>query len=242
MKIWIYTDGCQQGPFTLEELLDKPVTPETKVWFAGLPKWYPAGTLEELRPLFDGSLEAETRTFAVQEQPDSPKDVATDDAVDTHKVHAGNQSGEATDMCDVVTHEVKADDSADSEACGCANEPSDEEPSQPAAPAAPPFVPSDYAAAPAPEMPQYYPAAPVTPIQQPVPPCPDTYMIWSVLLLVLCCSPFALAALIGSIMVMNRYNKGNVDGAKKASEFTAWMIMISIALGALPSIVMAAFL
>ena len=56
MKIWIYVDGRQQGPFELEELLDKPVTESTKVWFEGLPKWYPAGYLDELRPLFDGSL------------------------------------------------------------------------------------------------------------------------------------------------------------------------------------------
>lgn len=56
MKIWIYVDGRQQGPFELEELLDKPVTESTKVWYEGLPKWYPAGYLEELRPLFDGTL------------------------------------------------------------------------------------------------------------------------------------------------------------------------------------------
>lgn len=56
MKIWIYLDGQQQGPFTMEELLDKPVDENTKVWFEGLPKWYPAGTLEQLKPLFDGTM------------------------------------------------------------------------------------------------------------------------------------------------------------------------------------------
>ena len=56
MKVWIYLDGRQQGPFELEELLDMPVNENTKVWFEGLPKWYPAGYLAEMRPVFDGSL------------------------------------------------------------------------------------------------------------------------------------------------------------------------------------------
>ncbi|MBD5232974.1 MAG: DUF4339 domain-containing protein [Bacteroidales bacterium] len=60
MKIWIYVDGRQEGPFTLEELLDKPVTEHTKVWYEGLPKWYPAGYLDEMRPLFDGTLAAKS--------------------------------------------------------------------------------------------------------------------------------------------------------------------------------------
>ena len=56
MKVWIFLNGTQQGPFELEELLDMPVTENTKVWFEGLPKWYPAGALAEMRPLFDGTL------------------------------------------------------------------------------------------------------------------------------------------------------------------------------------------
>lgn len=60
MKIWIYIDGRQEGPYTLEQLLDKPVNEHTMVWFEGLPKWYPAGYLDELKPLFDGSVAAGT--------------------------------------------------------------------------------------------------------------------------------------------------------------------------------------
>ena len=66
MKIWIYVDGRQEGPYELEQLLDKPVTPDTKVWYEGLPKWYHAGYLDELRPLFDGSLAEKMR--GAQEQ------------------------------------------------------------------------------------------------------------------------------------------------------------------------------
>ncbi len=58
-KIWIYINGAQEGPYTLEELVDKPVDENTKVWFEGLDKWYPAGTLEQMRPLFDGTFTAQ---------------------------------------------------------------------------------------------------------------------------------------------------------------------------------------
>lgn len=79
MKIWIYVDGRQQGPFTLEQLLDQPVDENTKVWYEGLPKWYPAGYLDELKPLFDGSL---ARRLA-QEQANSSADAAVrDDSAD----------------------------------------------------------------------------------------------------------------------------------------------------------------
>lgn len=73
MKIWIYVDGRQEGPYELEQLLDKPVTPDTKVWYEGLPKWYPAGYLDELRPLFDGSLAEKVK--GSQEEPAESEEV-----------------------------------------------------------------------------------------------------------------------------------------------------------------------
>lgn len=56
MKIWVYLDGRQQGPFELKELFDMPVDENTKVWFEGLPRWVAAGEIPELRCLFDGSV------------------------------------------------------------------------------------------------------------------------------------------------------------------------------------------
>lgn len=59
MKVWIYLDKRQQGPFEPEELVGMPgFDQNTRVWFEGLPKWYPAGSLEQLRPLFDGTYRA----------------------------------------------------------------------------------------------------------------------------------------------------------------------------------------
>lgn len=70
MKIWIYLNGQQQGPFSIEELADKPIDRDTKVWFEGLDKWYPAGQLDELRPLFEGT-EVEISQSPHDEQTDT---------------------------------------------------------------------------------------------------------------------------------------------------------------------------
>ena len=49
MKKYYYTDGANSfGPFTLEELQEKNIGRETKIWFEGLADWQPAGTLPEL--------------------------------------------------------------------------------------------------------------------------------------------------------------------------------------------------
>ena len=88
MKIWIYVDGRQQGPFTLEQLLDQPVDENTKVWYEGLPKWYPAGYLDELKPLFDGSL---ARRLAEEQANPSADATVCDDSADAVSTEADEE-------------------------------------------------------------------------------------------------------------------------------------------------------
>lgn len=53
MLHYYYTDGKKRfGPFTIDELKDKQITPETLVWKEGLPDWVPATTLSDLQILF----------------------------------------------------------------------------------------------------------------------------------------------------------------------------------------------
>jgi len=53
MKKYFYTDGTNYfGPFTLEELREKNITRDTKVWFQELDEWKPAGTIPELADIF----------------------------------------------------------------------------------------------------------------------------------------------------------------------------------------------
>ena len=53
MSQYYYTDGKERfGPFTLEQLADKPITAQTLVWKEGLPDWVPANQLSDLQSLF----------------------------------------------------------------------------------------------------------------------------------------------------------------------------------------------
>lgn len=42
MKIWIYLNGIQQGPYTLDEFRVMDLPASTPVWYEGLPQWLPA--------------------------------------------------------------------------------------------------------------------------------------------------------------------------------------------------------
>lgn len=191
MKVWVYLDGRQQGPFSMEQLLDMPVDENTKVWFEGLPKWYPAGSLEEMRPLFDGSLTAAKQENSIAEAAD-------------------------TDGCE----EDGSLEDVQSEAESV-------QPEQ-----------TEYQA-PAPQA-RYAPGRRYVAAQMPDKPCPPTYLGWTIFLTICCCSPVSLAGLVASICVTSFYNSGKLDSARKASEVTAWLVMIAIALGMIPVMLMSA--
>ncbi|MBR5688553.1 MAG: DUF4339 domain-containing protein [Prevotella sp.] len=48
----IIVNGQRQGPFTIEELRRRHITPETIVWAYGMSNWAPASQVSELQPLF----------------------------------------------------------------------------------------------------------------------------------------------------------------------------------------------
>lgn len=52
MKIWVYLNGLQQGPYTLDELAQLPVNHSTPVWYEGLPQWMPASEAPVTASLF----------------------------------------------------------------------------------------------------------------------------------------------------------------------------------------------
>lgn len=54
MKKYFYTDGTSNyGPLTLEELLGRNISRDTKVWFQGLDEWKSAKDIPELREHFE---------------------------------------------------------------------------------------------------------------------------------------------------------------------------------------------
>lgn len=53
MKKYFYSDGTNNyGPFTLDELKEKKISRETKIWFQELGEWKSAGEVPELTEIF----------------------------------------------------------------------------------------------------------------------------------------------------------------------------------------------
>lgn len=180
MKVWIYLDGRQQGPFEYEQLRTiEGFGPSTKVWFEGLAKWYPAGELEQMAPLFDPNAPAPEQAAQAQAEQAAP-----------------------------ARTEASAEQTA-------ATQP------QPA-PASRRYAPgqNNYRRAVCSE------------------PCPPTYLGLSIFLLICCCSPISLGAVVASICVSTFYGNGNLDKARRASDWAAWLVMISMALGFIPMMLM----
>lgn len=57
MKIWVFLNDIQQGPYTLEEFAQLPVTPSTPVWYEGLERWMPAGEAPATAAVFNATAE-----------------------------------------------------------------------------------------------------------------------------------------------------------------------------------------
>lgn len=60
---------------------------------------------------------------------------------------------------------------------------------------------------------------------------PSTFLVWSILLTVLCCSPFSIAAIVTGAVTNARYNSGNYEGARRMSNATEWLVILSIVTG-----------
>ena len=74
-------------------------------------------------------------------------------------------------------------------------------------------------------------AAPAPGPTKPAEPCPPTNLAWAIISTVLCCLPAGIVAIVYAVKVTNKYNAGDIDGAKRASETGAWWCIASIILG-----------
>ena len=60
---------------------------------------------------------------------------------------------------------------------------------------------------------------------------PSNYLAWSIVVTLLCFVPSGVVAIIYSGMVNSRFDRGDIAGARKASEYAQWWIIISIVVG-----------
>lgn len=101
-----------------------------------------------------------------------------------------------------------------------------------------------YSQGPAPVNPQSY--GPQNPVQAPYPqagqnpqmqyqaprePMPDTYLVWSVIITILCCLIPGIIAIVYSASVSSKYYAGNIEGAKRASRNAQIWCIVSVVAG-----------
>lgn len=60
---------------------------------------------------------------------------------------------------------------------------------------------------------------------------PPSYLGWNIAMTLCCCLPMGIAGIFFSSMVSQKWQRGDIEGAKKASERAAWCLILSIVLG-----------
>lgn len=60
---------------------------------------------------------------------------------------------------------------------------------------------------------------------------PETYLVWSVIITILCCLIPGIIAIIYSASVSSKYYQGNLEGAKRASRMAQIWCIVSVVTG-----------
>lgn len=60
---------------------------------------------------------------------------------------------------------------------------------------------------------------------------PSSYLGWNIVMTLCCCLPAGVAGIFFSSMVAQKWQRGDIEGAKKASERAAWCLILSFVLG-----------
>ena len=76
------------------------------------------------------------------------------------------------------------------------------------------------------------PQVPAPPMheQAPRPKCPPTNLVAAIVCTLLCCTPFGVAGIVCAVLTQNHYNAGNYEKARKYSQWSDWMCILSVVL------------
>ena len=83
---------------------------------------------------------------------------------------------------------------------------------------------------PPPYMEQPHVTAPPMHEQAPRPECPPTNLVAAIVCTLLCCTPFGVAGIVCAVLTQNHYNAGNYEEARKYSQWSDWMCILSVVL------------
>ncbi|MCM1451965.1 MAG: CD225/dispanin family protein [Clostridium sp.] len=245
MKVWIHVNGIQEGPFMLEELPLDRMDADTPVWYNGLPDWMPAGQAPEVAQILA------QRAASCPNPVDEPQtqEEACDCAVDApaQENTMPNQGQEKNWRQQAAPGQQQPQSQPGWQQPRIPQQPMQGWGPQPGYQQ--PGGPQPGYQQPGWQQPGYQQPgwqqprpqnwsepwrAPIGPDGMPMP-CPPTYLVWSILLTVLCCNPVGIVAIIYGFSVRSKFYSGDVEGAQRASNATQWWLAISIVTGLIMS-------
>lgn len=89
----IENNGQQAGPFSLEQLVQKAITPETLVWAQGMKDWTPAWKIAELKTVLETVEAIKANTANKENAEGTAADAAGNNGTEAANFQATNQQG-----------------------------------------------------------------------------------------------------------------------------------------------------
>lgn len=89
----IENNGQQAGPFSLEQLVQKAITPETLVWAQGMKDWTPAWKIAELKTVLETVEAIKANTANKENAEGTSADAASNNGTEAANFQAANQQG-----------------------------------------------------------------------------------------------------------------------------------------------------
>lgn len=222
MEYWTIIDDRHAGPFTAGQLMDRGLTPETPVWHAGLPDWVAAGEIDELRILLEQVAPQQPEPQGYQ--PEQPQSYQSPQQPQSYQSPQSPQSPQQPEQPQSYQSPQQPEQHQSYQSSQSYQQPEQPQSYQGYQPEPQPMQPME------PMQPQWdWQRRPA----QSEPECPPTYLVWSIIVTVLCCLPFGIAAIVCSAQVKSAYSRGNLPKAEKMSEAAQWCIILSIVLGLL---------
>ncbi|MGM9802657.1 MAG: CD225/dispanin family protein [Muribaculaceae bacterium] len=206
MKYWVNINGTQYGPISREELANMTFAPEeTYIWHQGLDDWQRIDQIDEFSDLLAKMPKPEPEPEPEPTPEPEPQLEPTPEPEPTPKPEPQPEPEPAPEP-----------------------EPTPEpEPHYNMPPALPTPPPLGYQE---PRQP-YYAMPPVQPQRPEQQEEASTYMIWSIVVTLLCCQLTGIIAIVYSALTSSANSRGDAAQASKYSDLAQIWVMVSIALG-----------
>lgn len=215
MQIWIIKNEEPTGPFDVNEVRRMKLDPATPVWFEGLADWRPISAVPELADCIAG---------AVPEPVEEKSELSEVTEVKVAEIDIPEVDVEMPEEPSADIPEVPAVEVPEEPVVEIPEEPTVEVSVEPEPARVMPEVPADN------DDDEFYETAENIVNEKPASP-PPNYLVFSIVVLIFCCLPTGIVALVYSTKVNSAWYGGDHDRARRYSEMAEWWIQITIVLG-----------